>query len=573
MAGIGQLIVQDAFYKGDPVLGGGVTPFVKIDTTPIERVQQYRYLTDKIKFDDKNEKDAAVAKEIASLSAFDPTSELKPYSEYLRGQLFQIQKYVKDDPSVLNYSRNPEGFIRFKEMQNKFMQARQAATKNDVLYKKDKAEIDAIADPNKRSIKQKELDIRVSELFQEGVEPAFNKTLGAGSDFSQADYQMPEIKPTEYELIGADANNNFNVKYKFLNPEQLYSMAHMQAAKMGEGKLDENSDWFKSLSPSRQDLEREKAKYGNGAYIQQIGLTNDINSLMRKMKEENPGVNFSQITENTDGSSAMGIIVAANKFNEQVDQLNDMILNNKLKDKTGVLIKKPFSKIKIDDGINLEELNTLNYMMKKGAGLLQEVSKDQKYTGIGLNYDQLAETKRNNTLDFIASTRGGASGAGGNAESSNTQTSGNAFDEIGGDEEIVIGSGGWVGGAGGIKISDGVVYDDKGNLKTGQVSIPANKIPASAVGALKVAGIELKPVGDVKLIVKDGQIQSITPSGGNVISRQGMENAQKKFDTEQKGQQRTQWGRRIGVSPIQSQQPASVNTGGSSWKNRATKVN
>lgn len=102
-----------------------------------------------------------------------------------------------------------------------------------------------------------------------------------------------------------------------------------------------------------------------------------------------------------------------------------------------------------------------------------------------------------------------------------TGTTGNALDEFGVVTDLPLQSGG--------KISKGLVYDKSGNAYNGELAVKKEWLPANVTVSLSAAKIPLKNVMNVK--VKDGVIQSImTPNGE--VSRQAMENLQKKANTE-----------------------------------------
>lgn len=100
-------------------------------------------------------------------------------------------------------------------------------------------------------------------------------------------------------------------------------------------------------------------------------------------------------------------------------------------------------------------------------------------------------------------------------------TTGNSLDEFGSVRPLYLDSGG--------KIDKGIVFDINGNLYNGEIVVKRESIPANVSTSLGAAKIPLKPFMNV--IVKDGVIQSLrTPNGE--VSRQAMENLQKKANVE-----------------------------------------
>jgi hypothetical protein len=139
-----------------------------------------------------------------------------------------------------------------------------------------------------------------------------------------------------------------------------------------------------------------------------------------------------------------------------------------------------------------------------------EVGEEQE-----LNRQQAQQFKVNNII--LNKGRGGDEGG---------FVSGNAFDEL---PNRILQSGG--------KIEDGIVYDRDGNLlKEGEIRMNFTELPASVVSPLQSVKVEFKRTRPITAKVVNGQIVSLRQEGGNEINRQFMENAQRKLDTERKGE-------------------------------------
>lgn len=90
----------------------------------------------------------------------------------------------------------------------------------------------------------------------------------------------------------------------------------------------------------------------------------------------------------------------------------------------------------------------------------------------------------------------------------------------------------------GYEIVAGKVLDKDGNLATVNFKdVSGEKLPPDLFSVLEKYGIDLRKKDKYKMVAKDGKIQSITDSKGNVITRQTIMSAQKKFDTERKGEE------------------------------------
>lgn len=67
-------------YQGNAALGGKGAVGVTIDPTPLARLATFTYYRDRDMWEKKNADDKLAAEKVASLSAFDITSPLKPFS-------------------------------------------------------------------------------------------------------------------------------------------------------------------------------------------------------------------------------------------------------------------------------------------------------------------------------------------------------------------------------------------------------------------------------------------------------------------------------------------------------------
>jgi len=108
----------------------------------------------------------------------------------------------------------------------------------------------------------------------------------------------------------------------------------------------------------------------------------------------------------------------------------------------------------------------------------------------------------------------------------------NIFDETGsGGVPLKLGDTGY-------EVVAGKVLDKDGNLATIDFkNVPGKNLPPDLFSVLEKYGIDLRQQDKYKIVAKDGKIQSITDSKGKVITRKIMMSAQKKFDTERKGEE------------------------------------
>ena len=111
---------------------------------------------------------------------------------------------------------------------------------------------------------------------------------------------------------------------------------------------------------------------------------------------------------------------------------------------------------------------------------------------------------------------------------------GNLLDSFGVGESIVTQQGN--------RIENGMVLDRSGNPFTGKIFVERTKTPAQIYQVLKSAGSSgdfLDINKGFTIIAKDGKIEALEGGRLGIITRQMIENAQRKFDTERKGESMT----------------------------------
>lgn len=545
MASISE-ITNAASYRGDANLGGSSASGITIDSSPLQRLANFTYYRDRDLYETKQKEDAMAAKQIANIAAFDISTPLKEYSTVLKDQLAEIQNFTRENPDALVYSRSPKKFQELSEKVQKFQQARTAATSSDAIYNARKTAIDTEVDPAKRAIMQKELQLDVNDLFSSGVDQSLNQTLKSTPQIKIEDYQVPTVGQTKFQIIDQLPNSDIVNKITFTNPDDLRAKSEALVAGFGKQALDENAEWFKNLSPERQQIEREKNGLSGARRQQLTKVATNFNSALQSVKSANPSLNLNEGNVRTGIKIIDDNISWAKAINSQIGELNLLIADGKIKDPTGRVITEEFIPLNLEDGLSEAEL-VMMQTLQESKQPLYSIEKDIKSNDNAFQSETAAERARHNRATE-ATSRMNANSArisalGGGTAEDGTEFTGNEYDVIGATEPIIFKSG--------VTIKDGVAVDKNGSpYSTGDqyLVIPQDKLPASVSSILAKGGYndddELADAEYFDVRTKDGQIQAIRPSGGKWINRTSMETAQQKYDTEPAKGRKMEFGKR-----------------------------
>ncbi len=397
-------ITNASSYRGDPGLGGGVAVGIKIDATPIERLGTFAFYRARDQFELKQKQDAEAAKQIATMTAFDISSPLTPYREALKSQLSEIQDFVRANPNSLVYSRDPKAFQERQDKINKFLTLRKSATASDAIYNGRKATLDKETDPNKRKVLQEELDLDVKDHFAGGIDNVLGTPLKSAADIKPDDYVVPDVTIGSFDVMAQGPNATTTTSFKVVDVTGGMARAEFAAAGIGKPAIDENSEWFKSLSPERQKVERNKASISSTERRKVQALSDEFNGLLQQYKAEHEGADLSLIDGEVQGSDTVtDLIKSVNNYNKQIQEVNGLISAGQLKDPTGKPITRQYPLINVNDGLTPAEVIFLNSLQKAKTPILTSVEKKLQETDDAIQQEQLANQRRGQNLDLLNS--------------------------------------------------------------------------------------------------------------------------------------------------------------------------
>ncbi len=376
-------------YTGAAQLGGALGVGVTIDSAPIQRLATFSYYRDRDLWEKKNADDRVAANQIANISAFDITSPLKPYADDLKKELSDIQTFVRENPDALVYSRNPQKFQELNERMNRFNNKRKGATANDVLYNAAKANAEKIVDPRERDIKLRELDLKVNKLFEPGLETAYNTQFESSPEIKPSDFQIPVAGQTSRSFIMELPNSNITTEVVYTDLDDLRAKSEILAAGGGEG-VDTNAEWFKRLSPAQQKIELEKSALTSTKRAKLQELSAGFTNALSQWKAANPNVNLTNVDSDTLGSGILeDNIRSVRVVNDQIDQLNSLVLEGRIKDPAGRVRTTPYAKINFEDGLSEAELIMMKSIQESRSPLISKIDKKIQQTDNAIQLENI----------------------------------------------------------------------------------------------------------------------------------------------------------------------------------------
>lgn len=379
-------ITQGASYRGDPNLGGELAVGVTLDPSPLARLATFTYYRDRDMWEKKNQDDKLAADKIAAMSAYDTSSPLKPFSEDLKKSLQEIQKFVRENPDSLVYSRNQEKYQQREDMINTFLNKRKGATANDVLYNAKKSKIGLIQNKADRDAQMQLLDLDANDLFKDGVDAAYEQQIQLSPELNPEDYKIPEIPLTEAFTITRNENDTVIEGKAYADMDRVDALADGAYFGLGQAGIDVNSQEFKNLSEEQQRrvLLENKITTRKRATLENIAASIDglIQSTKAKFSDPNNPISITDLpdSELMQQGSIGNYIRSVKGYNRQIDEINAA---------TG----KSYPHINLDDGATPQEIIKLEFFNKNGGTLYKELKPTVQQTDNAIQLEKIRADK------------------------------------------------------------------------------------------------------------------------------------------------------------------------------------
>jgi len=396
-------ITNAASYVGNAALGGGYDSAITIDNRPLELLAGYTYAYNRDMWNKKQKDAADAAKQLGEITQYDLTSPITKDREVLLSRWNEMINKAKTDPSVLDFNKNPQGYIEWQDLKSKLKNDIAAGNGRTLMYK---ARTQAIANENNPALKS---------VMQRQLDEAVNKTsIQEPLTFQNYDTSIPTVEaPPIIKVSTGQVGDNRDVINEVAMPDvrAARNMAYTAANGLYKDVLDENSPEFKNLSPEDQQRQREdySFKKASGKYFaadQAKYLTDMLNSY-----------------RNADGTLDRDKINSSNaylaSFLKTVDGVNDYLTNTANQIKAGVYTNKfgkpikfgenlnesDYTTIDLSDGIQPEEIYFIQSMGKaKSASnelkiqetdnAIQKEGNQIKWAELGLDKDKFEQQKK-----------------------------------------------------------------------------------------------------------------------------------------------------------------------------------
>jgi len=376
-------IATGSLYTGNAALGGQLGAPITISPNPLDRLAQYTFYRDRDLWEQKVAQEKVAADQIATITAFDINSPLKPYTDDLIRRRDEIYKFLRERPTATNYSKDKEGFQKLNTMVGEFKNARTKATSNGVLYEAGKAKVDAIPNAAQRTAEQGLLDLRVDDLFANGVEDAYNKTFQTAAEIKPDDYGIPKLPYTDKYTITRNANDIEITGKAFIDLDAIDSGSQAEYNKLLTPPITTTPQWAKMTDrEKKRALLEEEIKGTKRKELDSIAATSK--TLVDQLLQKYGKAKVEDLTdaEIQSAGSLGGYIAIARDFNKKVAEAN-------------LITGRNFQRVNLEDGATGTEIIKLKGFADNGGTLYKELQPEIKVTNI-------AVTKRGQDLDLEA---------------------------------------------------------------------------------------------------------------------------------------------------------------------------
>lgn len=351
-------------YQGNAGLGGLDIGVINIDTKPIEDLGRYTMIARKAAQEQQQKDIEAQAAKLADLTAYDLTTAIPKEREIIQKEYDNLYNYVKENPTVLDYKNNPQGWLEYNKKKNDFANILKPAKMSSILYIARQNEIAATKDPELKALMEKNL---AKEVASKDIKNPLKATQQF--DLSPANIPAPQIKVFDVNIVGDD--ENAKREFAMVDMKDINSKAAQITLGLNSAVLDETSADFLSKSPEEQDALREQyITQKAGDKLITLDQAEQYNTVLAQYKNENGELDVTAIA--TKNPILAGVMKSFDDYNNYVNNIREQIKAGAYKDKLGKVLQfgagglseYDYQPISYTDGITPEELIKVQMLAK-----------------------------------------------------------------------------------------------------------------------------------------------------------------------------------------------------------------
>lgn len=388
-------ITNAASYRGDAALGAFLPDAIQIDTKPIEDLAKYTVVYNQAEYTQRQKDAEERARELAQIAALDFSKIDTKWREPISEKYDALIKYVKENPNVFNYQKNPKGYLEYKRLKDETNQAVTNGGANQVLLEGRRKTIADNPDVQLKSIMQKTLDEDVANT-------GLDSSLPVEQKFDLSFPKIPAPAQVTLDVLVTGENGVTKKTHTLTDYGDIINQSNLISFDDHFKVLDKTSSEYINASPEDKKRIDTQEKYRNLVSTsgwRQAGVV--LNAALNDPKYVTDGkVDPAKILSDPTLSQYVSIFETYNKnaatqlSNIQSGYYNDKDGKNVIPQK--LLDPRNYTSINWQDGITDKEL-TMALMGATAAA--QKEATDFKYTGEG-------NTKLNILTDAATARRG-----------------------------------------------------------------------------------------------------------------------------------------------------------------------
>ena len=386
-------IVGAASYTGNKELGGYVPDVIAIDPRPLELLASYTVAYN-IKEREQRQKDAeGQAKELAGIAAIDFSKIDDKWRQPIAEKFDKLTAFVKANPNVFNYQKNPEGFLEYSRMKDELGQAVSSGKANQIILEKRIGDVKAETDINLKEFKQNSLN---TDKDKTGL----YDNMPAEEQYDLTFDKLPNPALLKTSVVYKDPNGTQTTDYTMRDLGKINQQSQVFAMKdFLEQKSVIGTDEYKNASDDKKKLMEQQEK------IRNIKREKDGWSPMGKIAKE---IFSDPKYKDANGDISMDLLMkdpATTQLATAISSVNQQIAEQKAKidaglftDKSGkALDSKDYYPIDFKDGLSGPELARMQMWINAAPE-----TKDSKYAHDGDQNKKDIEAMGNKSKEKIS---------------------------------------------------------------------------------------------------------------------------------------------------------------------------